>query len=187
MSIRSLYVFFSLQLLLLPSYAKADPITFIYNGSVVSEIGGGVNGLTTGDDITLRLIVDNGGTDLISQTWTSSHFVSASLSSSGTYSASYGPGGAPVTLDFATDSGGNLITTRLDTTTVTSSDTHGSTTNIRFHGLLGNGAIFDNFGGQSNVSAAADPSSWAAVPEPNAFLMLSLIGLGYAGRKRLKM
>jgi hypothetical protein len=87
--------------------AVAAPVQLSYVG-VVKNVNG-IVGPVVGSAFTIDLILDNGGSDLISQSWNLSHFVSISVLAGPSYSAfeSTSTGGS---ISVATDGTGALST-----------------------------------------------------------------------------
>lgn len=177
-----------LTLALMLTFSSAHAVPFLFrNLSTFTSVDGLLAGVASvGDTITADVIMDNGGSSTLSQTWAIADTVSAHLTVGG-YSATYldafccGAG-------FATDGLGDLVT-------------------ANWLGTLNTlGASFDSFsvGGSvrlfSNAIRASDDllsfytpnlgtfDSWSgprAVPEPAtlALMGLGLAGLGYRKRK----
>lgn len=144
-------------------------------------------GISVGDTFTLHLFLDNGGSSLISQSWTAAQTMGFTINA-GSYSATYSTVWQSL-FDFETDASGNVSVAQFFGTEPTSNNTDnfGSWTADT---VFGN-AIFDDFFGRENFVAAGaftDPDKWtlAAVPEPTtiALLGIALVGLGVTRRKR---
>jgi len=156
-------------------------------GSVIN-----IPGTAFGDTLTISVIVDNGGSSLLSQTWGLPDFVSGTAAV-GSYFASYA---TPDFLDFATDASGQLTTT-----VFAQSQTDGSATDNFGTGpaRLVSNAVIDSLGRGSFISAGGTgfiywPNSnedlWSAqlvqsVPEPGTLALfgIGLFGMGLARRK----
>lgn len=148
-----------------------------------------IPGTTMGDTLTISVIVDNGGTSLLSQSWTVLNIVSGRVDV-GTYAAFYtssffaGSG-------FTTDAAGLLTTAVFADLVGDVSDTFGTSA----VGALFNDAVRDTqerltrFGDdvdQPNRNLSLWSAAFVSVPEPGTLVLLGagLIGLCMARRSR---
>lgn len=115
--------------------AAAAPFQITFT-SEVDGIGGDLDGLVSvGDLFTVHVVVDNGGTSALSQTWTYAHLISAAVEAGG-YSALITSGFyvPPATLEPDTINAPVFVT-----------DADGTITRATFFGAVGSGS--DSFGG----------------------------------------
>ncbi|ABD54736.1 VPLPA-CTERM sorting domain-containing protein [Jannaschia sp. CCS1] len=85
--------------------AAAVPVEFTFDGQF-STPGSNTPSVPVGEFYTLSVIMDNGGTDLISQDWDRNDFVSAQLTA-GAYVATFAGASSPT--QFHTDATGALL------------------------------------------------------------------------------
>ena len=91
--------------------ADAIPVVFEWEEAVPAVGGSNIPGVDPGDPIIIRVFADNGGANLLNQTWNNADVSMATLTA-GAYSATYFPPtgfGDPV---FETDAAGNVSTAR---------------------------------------------------------------------------
>lgn len=176
---------------LTPATAQAVPVLFQFESTILSTE---ISGLNAGDTMRLRVVMDNGGSSLISQQWNFGlgHFVSGTLSAGGgAYTADYGT--VATLVNFQTNSAGTLIAAGfrdIGGANVDNTDsTGGSGSPIGIGG--GSNNIFTNANMQGAIftPSTAGPSGWTfdllQVPEPAALGLfgLGLVGFGLAQRK----
>ena len=160
--------------------------------TAVTTLGGSqidIPGTTFGDTVTISVIVDNGNSSLLSQSWTVAHILSGRIDV-GTYTALYtssffdGSG-------FATDSTGLLTSAVFADLVGEVTDTFGTSV----IGALFNDAVRDTqerlsrFGddaNQPNKNISLWSAAFVSVPEPGTLGLLGvgLIGIGLARRSR---
>lgn len=174
--------------------ARALPVLFHFESSITSS---SIPGVTAGDTITIDVVLDNGGTSLLSQTWDVNAGTTAisATASAGSYSADYGTT-FTVAL-FQTNALGVLTTTAFRDeggTQFDNTDTFGSGAPI---GLLFGTALITTPISPSRFAQFSpnnfDASSWTLefttiddVPEPATAVLLAipLGALGCARRRR---
>jgi len=160
------------------SGAKASVYDFIFTSTIINP---STPIIAVGETFTINLLLDNGGSTLVSQTWSGADAVSGFTIDAGPYHGSYStlfPGSS-----FQTDASGALTLTNLFGSANTSSnqDNFGS-----FVGNVLTGNEFLDFFGRPNVYAALPTTvaDWtvaaAATPLPAA-LPLFATGLGALG------
>lgn len=171
-----------------PGQIQAAPFTFTWTDTVSG-------GSFDGDPFTFTIVVDNGGATTVSQTWTSSDFVSASINvNGGAYIGIATSIGASPSGGFQTDAGSVIIAVPTDWYDVggSGSDTLGATNFDWF--INGDNGIW--WGGDetdiwaTNVEGNQDPANWSLdapseVPEPSTWLLFGA-GLAMAGLRRRK-
>lgn len=148
-----------------------------------------IPGTTMGDTLTISVIVDNGGTSLLSQSWTVLNIVSGRVDV-GTYAAFY-TSSFSAGSGFTTDAAGLLTTAVFADLVGDVSDTFGTSA----VGALFNDAVRDTqerltrFGDdvdQPNRNLSLWSVAFVSVPEPGTLVLLGagLIGLCAARRRR---
>jgi len=157
--------------------AKASVYDFTFTSTIINAT---TPIIVVGDTFTINLLLDNGGSTLVSQTWSSADAISGFTIDTGSYHGSYStlfPGSS-----FQTDVSGALTLTNFFGAANTSNnqDNFGS-----FGGNVLSGNRFLDFFGRSNFYAAlpttvADWTVSAATPLPAA-LPLFATGLGALG------
>jgi hypothetical protein len=182
--------------ILLPVCAQAVPVSFQWSDTVTgASLPAGVS---AGDPFTFTIVVDNGGSTTVSQTWTGADFVSASIDvNSGAYM------GSATTIDvlagsFQTDAGSNIVAVPTDWEDGVASGTDNLGNMVLSWFIRGSNPIWGSPGfeiGALNVASNnTDPSVWSvasvsspAIPEPATVVLmgLGLLGLGVAGRRKL--
>lgn len=167
--------------------AYASPFMLVYTGTVTSASN--VGGLAAvGDAVTVQVIVDNGGSSTLSQTWAVSNTVSA-IFSAGSYQANFTADWFPIGSGFTTDAlGGLILAGWYGTEQATGSDNFGST-----GADLSNVGVDSSNGGQIFAQPLFGLSAWSNpvavignVPEPSALAIvpLGLVGLALTTRRR---
>ena len=174
--------------------AQASPVVLNYSDTVSQS---DIDGASVGEIFNIELILDNGSTGLISQSWDADDFVSVLVTTSGGYALS-GDVLNPVADTFAdvqTDAFGELSALDIDEIHFFGSDTNGQTSfEIFLNGL--NDVLFytnsDGFQTDGSIGAISPPtinnttiSGVATVPLPAGGLLL-LGALGAAGAARRK-
>ncbi len=148
-----------------------------------------IPGTTMGDTLTILVIVDNGGTSLLSQSWTVLNIVSGRVDV-GTYTAFY-TSSFSAGSGFTTDAAGLLTTAVFADLVGDVSDTFGTSA----VGALFNDAVRDTqerltrFGDavdQPNGNLSLWSVAFVSVPEPGTLGLIGagLIGIGLARRRR---
>lgn len=170
--------------------AKADLFDFTFV-STISDAN--TPGIVDGDQVTVHLFADNGGSSDLSQVWNYADLQGFTLAA-GTYSATYSkifP--VPTTGNFSTDALGNVTSAQFFGTDFSSNnvDNFGSWTADT---VFGNAQFNDFLGNANNITGNTftDTSEWtvaaagAAVPEPAtwAMMLVGFMGLGAALRAR---
>jgi hypothetical protein len=163
--------------------AQAAPVQFTFTSTITNSFADPeISGVSTGDLVTIKILADNGGSDLLSQTWTITDLISGSASA-GSYTQSYIDGWFDDSgIVFQTNASGNLTLTAFYGTTDSPNhqDSFGTGPDIylfsdSLRDFYGNYADFgDSLGTLANWTV----SQVTPVPEPDvAFLMaLGLIG-----------
>ena len=173
------------------SFANAGLISFTYDSTVGS--GTTMPGVTEGESLNFNLVLDNGGTTVVSQTWDFSDFVSLDVTTSGGYSfSSFGAGSG----SFTTDAGGNVVGMSDWRTWQQASGFDSITGDISNAAwwLNGRNNVLRNMENRkgvydANVSAINMPSSWSvndasnSVPEPSTLAIFALGMIGLASRR----
>ncbi len=169
--------------------AHATPFTFTYETTLTST---NIPGTSVNGTFTLDVIVDNGGIDLLNQTWGINDVTSA-VATSGSYTATFGAPHQNYPYLFKTDSSGELIGAQFANLYGNNSHSFGSGSpkmsinEIFFYSGTPYSANFAE-GNQHNLSVWTGPTS-SPVPEPTAMLLFGtgLIGLaGITTRRRKK-
>lgn len=163
--------------------AIAANVVFEWNATLLEPGGaGGIPGVSNGDPIVLRVFADNGGADLIDQTWNNDDIIRAELTAgpTGAYVATFFPPtsfGDPV---FETDVTGQISNARLvflGPTNPANFDTLGGSVAPFLGRNTANGSVPGAFlfWGNNNFDTF-DASLWTVgLPEPTA---LALVALG---------
>lgn len=179
--------------LLTAAAAQAAPVMLSYSGIVSGSLVGLPTGVSAGDTISYNVTADNGFDSLLSQSWSTTDILSASISV-GEYSATatgptlgYGDG-------FATDSYGDLILLSFGTLQL-GTDT-GGITNIYYYMNGANDIWYASDGGtifSVSIGAVGPPTiantritMVSAVPLPAALPLYSagLAVMGFIGWRR---
>lgn len=176
--------------------ASAIPVVFRWD-AVLADPGGigglPIPGVSDGDPVVLLVFADNGGTDLIAQTWNNADITRGELTAgaTGAYRATYFPPtgfGDPV---FQTDGTGQVSNARLvflGTLNPANTDSLGSSQQLP--------SLARNLAGSSTGSSlfwgtpafdTFDESRWSVVPEPatSTLVAIGLVGLATRRRGRL--
>jgi hypothetical protein len=169
------------------SAAQAIPVELQYSG-IVSDTT--VTGVSPGDTITFDVFADNGGSSLISQTWSVTDITSATITA-GTYSATTsGPVSGLSSGSFTTNSSGFLATLSFSALFQNGTDTNGATL-FSYYMNGGNPIWFEETFGNSfnaNVVPNIDNTTISLVPTPlpAAFPLFAtgIGGLGLLGWRR---
>ena len=174
--------------------AEAAPVSLTWNTTFYDSAGGWPG--TSGEAVTVTFVVDNGGTSTLSQTWSSSDFVSYAVTGASGWSFLSTAAPDRVTGGFATDATGAVTAagdwSRRDTQGAVEASwsmvSDGFWFNNGRNGIAYLGA-FDAGLNVNNVSDNQIGASWTAalvsVPEPTSLALLGagLLGLGF-GRRR---
>ena len=169
--------------------SSASLIKFTYN----STVGAGTTtaGVAIGEALNYELVLDNGGSTTLSQTWSSVDFVSLDVTTSGGYS--FSSNGAD-SGSFTTDGAGNVVglVNWNSWMTFAGFDSNvGSISNAGWwlngmNEVIYNGDIFTGVW-DVNVSDNNSPTSWSAalvsVPEPSTLAIFALGMIGLASRR----
>ena len=178
-------------ILLSPMAANADPIRFTYTGEVTSFSGADLAALVAvGDVLTIDVIVDNGSSSLLSQTWGVLDTLSAVVTA-GAYTLTHLDGWftSSAATGFQTDAAGILVATNwfgiaFDATAF---DTFGAGGDLNNTGLsTSTGSSISYEPNLSTVGAWAGPERVSSVPEPGtlALLGIGLLGMGLSRRRK---
>jgi len=178
---------------LIVSFANASPFTFVYEGTISNT---SISGLSESDPMVISLVLDNGNSSLISQTWNYTAFQSITFTS-GSWSASidYSTGEELDynTGSFATDGTGTLtsVMNAWEDEYVSNSNVTGTDdpTTVRWY-LNGANSIYYSSLGDIALLDVADirtAANWSVVPEPSeyaAFAGLGMLGLALLRRRK---
>ncbi|WP_270935328.1 hypothetical protein [Falsiroseomonas oryzae] len=170
--------------------ALAAPFVMTFQTTVTNVISpllpSPVPGVNDGDLLTLRVVVDNGGTTTISQSWNASHIVSA-IATVGSYVATFNsPFQGSFDPIFRTDASGAFTRTFFYDTDANNTDNLGPGSPQFFANVLevSTGARLD-YAGQPD-----ERSNWTisavAVPAPGAAVLFGagLLGLAMVRQRR---
>jgi hypothetical protein len=168
--------------------AAAAPVTLTFQSQVDAVSGSLLPGLTSvGDVFFVEVVVDNGSSSLISQSWTVTDTISATVTA-GSFSAVFTSNffTSPVATGFVTDESGNLVQTNWFGTfySPTAIDNFGTGGELLNSGSLSTASNGDQYSFADDFGTVAN---WSVVPIPAAVWLFSsgLIGLiGIARRKK---
>ena len=193
------YAVFVFATCIMPLTAFTAPILFEWSDAVSSDSPPLPPEVNDDDPFTFSIIVDNGGTGTISQTWTGTDFVSASIDvNSGVYTGvitGTGPGFYASSESFATDEMGNVISAPFFWEQgfpghVLTDNVAGSSDGVWFingsHGIWADSPV--TYGLDAlDVGNNTNPASWSVssisiVPAPTTPLLMGagLVGLWFA-------
>lgn len=156
----------------------AELVNFTYTKTVSSS---SIAGVSAGDQLTIQLLADNGGSSLASQSWTIGDIISGHLTA-GSYEQTYVDGwfSPDSWVAFTTDASGSLTSNEFYGTTYSVNHTDSFGTGGQVY--LYNGAFQDYFGHMASqpASISNDALGWKvalAVPEASS-VELMVAGLG---------
>ncbi len=171
-------------ILLIPNQVLATPFTFTYETAITST---NIPGTSVADTFILDVIVDNGGTNLLNQTWNVNDVTSA-VATLGSYTATFGAPHYNYPDLFKTDSAGNLTFAQFADIGGNNSDSLGSSPSISINQIFyySGTSYAANFaeGSQYNLSVWTGPPVSSPVPEPATMFLFGLGLLGLAGVNR---
>lgn len=175
---------------LLASPASAALVSFNWSTEINSTVSSSpIPGVSSGDEVNVQVLVDNGNSSLISQSWFLSDIVAVHLTV-GTYSATYtsaflNSGPQPV---FTTDSSGELASARFFGTGVSPANTDNFGSGARLiHTEIrssqdGVAYFVDRLYGPDPTEMIGWDPNPTIIPEPSPATLL--IGLSLAGLRR---
>ncbi|MBB6520723.1 hypothetical protein [Pseudoteredinibacter isoporae] len=185
-------------LVLLAAYGgklSAAPFTYQFQDAV-SASSTGIYSASAGQDLVARVVLDNGGTNNINQSWTSTDIVSVAFVVDGVISVTFDPS-APghdfsFMTDFQSDASGELIAvpTSMGSINFTSqaSVTPGTNTSQIGIWFLGGASLAvalssmsGNLFSNANASASGMASNWQSVSLPAAPRQVPTVPLGALG------
>jgi hypothetical protein len=169
----------ALSIFLFAGIATANTVQFVYISTVTSSA---IPGVSAGDSVTVKILADNGGSSLSSQSWTVADFISGSLRS-GTYMQSYIDGWFPFpTVLFSTDATGDIASADFEGTLYSPNhvDSFGTGPQINLY----SDGFQDYFGDIAFETSCldCDVHDWTvsevqAVPEPSTLSYMILAAL----------
>ncbi|CAH0352401.1 hypothetical protein [Aquabacterium sp. CECT 9606] len=169
--------------------AHAELVNFTYTTTISSS---SIAGVSPGDQLTIQLLADNGGSSLASQSWTIGDIISGHLTA-GSYEQNYVDGWYSLDswVAFTTNASGSLTSTEFYGTTYSANHTDSFGNGGQVY--LFNGAFQDYFGQLAFQSGAlsTDTSDWKvalAVPEVSTveLMVAGLSVLAFALRRGKK-
>ena len=177
-----------------PIAANAVPIEFTWQDTITNT-GTPVPGIADGDLLTAIIVVDNGGSNLLGQTWFQSDVLSATVTVGATYVATFSLPHFSSDPIFVTNAIGDVITSSWfdidggpgDTDNAGGINAPGFYVNAFLTSIDGSFLAYDSWPDGSPAQA----STWSvqtvqAVPEPGtlALLGIGLFGMGLARRNK---
>lgn len=163
---------------MISSSARALPVLFHFESTITSS---SIPGVADNDTVTIDVVLDNGGTSLLSQSWDTNAgtAVLSATASAGSYSADYGT--IILLALFSTDAAGNLTSSTFrdeSGTGVDNTDSFGSGQPIA---LFANVALFDVNGNFAQFFPSAFfPAQWTLefatvnqTPEPTTLTLFA--------------
>lgn len=174
--------------------ANAIPVNVAFSSSLsdVQNLGTVVDG----DIFTLSFTVDNGGTDLLGQSWDQSHIIDLAASGvnggvAGKYAVNYGV--SDLVFSLTTDGLGDIATASFEDGVGDNTDTFAPSPgdgDVGFFNLSSISFIQSNSESTAVMTLSTTTENWtisvAGVPEPGALALLGagLVGLGMVRFRR---
>ncbi len=179
----------------------AHAISFIasYNSTVSNINSGNLSGVSVGDNFSLTIELDNGGTTTVNQTWTAGDVVNLIFDfNNGANRTVFNPVFDAATGNFTTNGSGILtaVPSNWFSTSPTVQTTNSTSTPVVWFISGSNNVFATNTSGGvgiANVNGNIDPTNWTIAPASTAVpfdfdpsLGVALLGVDFVVRKTLK-